>query len=62
MKYGGTWIRVERSREQRLTDPWESIQVRKGSYRLRKRFLIMRNQLHLCQKGDGNIYFSFVVM
>ena len=27
MKYGGTWIRVERSREQRLTDPWESIQV-----------------------------------
>ena len=28
MKYGGTWIRVERSREQRLTDPWESIQVR----------------------------------
>lgn len=27
MKYGGTWIRVERSREQRLTDPWESIQM-----------------------------------
>jgi len=27
MKYGGTWIRVERSREQRLTDPWESIQL-----------------------------------
>jgi len=27
MKFGGTWIRVERSREQRLTDPWESIQM-----------------------------------
>ena len=62
MKYGGTWIRVERSREQRLTDPWESIQVRKGSYRvhsfiLKEEFLIMRNQMikyTFCQNGDGS--------
>jgi len=27
MKHGGTWIRVERTREQRLTEPWETVQL-----------------------------------
>ncbi len=27
VSYGGTWFRVERTREQRLTEPWETVQL-----------------------------------
>jgi chaperone BCS1 len=27
MQYRGTWIRVERTREQRMLEPWETVQL-----------------------------------
>jgi chaperone BCS1 len=27
IKYGSAWIRIERTREQRMMEPWETIQV-----------------------------------
>jgi chaperone BCS1 len=27
MRYEGTWIRVERTREQRMLEPWETVQL-----------------------------------
>ena len=27
MRYGGTWIKVERTREQRMMEPWETVEL-----------------------------------
>ena len=53
MNYRGTWIRVERTREQRMMEPWETVQLTTiGRHRELFRDILEESRL----LGKGQIY------